>query len=136
MNIKTGLQREMNYLKITGVLIAAFFFCASLAVTSSVFALTPETSKKAKKTETFTGKVSEVNVDAQTIAVMSKNAGINFETASAKLKGYQTIKGIKIGDKVMVTYEIHEGKAYAKVITERKSVTRRSSSGFISFSRT
>ncbi|MBA4390490.1 MAG: hypothetical protein C0399_06095 [Syntrophus sp. (in: bacteria)] len=136
MNMKTELHREMKSQKITGVLIAALLFCASFAIASSVFALTPPVSKKPGKTETLTGKVSEANIDAQTIVVMSKNAGVTLETTSAKFKGYQTIRGIKVGDKVMVTYEIKEGKAYAKVITKRKSVTKTSNSKFLSFKRT
>ena len=136
MNMKTNLQREMKSSKITGVLVAALLFCASFAIASSVLALTSPVSKKPVKTETLTGKVSEVNIDAQTIVVMSKNAGMTLETASAKFKGYQTIRGIKVGDKVAVTYEMKEGKACAKVITKRKSVTNPNSSGFFSFKRT
>lgn len=136
MNMKTGLHGEIKSPKITGGLVAVLFFCATLAIASSVLALTPPVSEKPGKTETLTGKVSEVNIDAQTIVVISKNAGMTFETASAKFKGYRTIQGIKVGGKVMVTYEMKEGKAYAKVITKPKSVTKTSNSGFFSFRRT
>jgi len=115
---------------------AAILFCACFIIASSVFAATPPASKKTAKTETLTGKVSEVNIDSQTIVVMSKNTGMTLETASAKFKGYKTIRGIKVGDKVAVTYEMKEGKASAKVITKRKSVTNSSNSGFFSFKRT
>jgi hypothetical protein len=115
---------------------ATILFCTCFAIASSVFAATPPASKKPAKTETLTGKVSEVNIDTQTIVVMSKDTGMTLEAASAKFKGYQTIRGIKVGDKVAVTYEMKEGKASAKVITKRKSVTKSSSSGFFSFKRT
>ncbi len=123
-------------MKMKIILLAAILFCTCFVITASVFAVTPPASKKAVKTETLTGKVSEVNIDSQTIVVMSKNTGMTFETASAKFKGYKTIRGIKVGDKVAVTYEMKEGKASAKVITKRKSVTNSSSSGFFSFKRT
>jgi hypothetical protein len=123
-------------MKMKIILLAAILFCTCFVITASVIAVTPPASKKAVKTETLTGKVSEVNIDSQTIVVMSKNTGMTFETTSAKFKGYKTIRGIKVGDKVAVTYEMKEGKASAKVITKRKSVTNSSSSGFFSFKRT
>ena len=123
-------------MKMKTILLAAILFCTCFAITVSVFAATPPASKNATKSETITGKVSEVNVDTQTIVVMSKDTGKTFEAASAKFKGYQTIRGIKVGDKVAVTYEMKEAKASAKVITKRKSVTKSSSSGFFSFKRT
>ena len=99
------------------------FLCAVLAVTAATLAVTPKPQRPGR-TETITGKVSEVNVDAQTVVVIWKNAGMTLDTASARLKGYKTMNDIKVGDKIMVKYAMREDRAYAKIITKRKSVTK------------
>jgi hypothetical protein len=108
--------------------------CAGLAFASATLAVTPGPQRPGK-TETITGRVSEVGVDAQTIVVIWKKAGMTLDTASARMKGYRTMSDIKPGDKVMVKYAMREGRAYAKVITKRKSATGTSSSSSHSFRR-
>jgi hypothetical protein len=49
---------------------------------------------------------------------------MTLDTASARLKGYKTMNDIKVGDKIMVKYAMREDRAYAKIITKRKSVTK------------
>lgn len=89
--------------------------------------------------KTFTGKITNIDRDEHTITVVTKKREMTFIISSAKVKGYQTTRGIKVGDKVMVVYEMRGDKAYAKEITKRigrtTSKSRSYNFGFFSFRR-
>ena len=99
-----------------------FFLLPLFPCTAFVYAGPPPTPAAAEnvKKEHFVGKVREVNLEAETITAVYRDRIIIFYAASARLKGYETLRGVRKGDKIRVEYEMQKGKAEAKIITKLK----------------
>jgi hypothetical protein len=62
----------------------------------------------------FSGTVTNVNLPVQTISVSDRGRIVTFDISNPVLKGYRSVAGIRIGDRVEVTY-IREGIRVAKI---------------------
>ncbi|MFZ5997196.1 MAG: hypothetical protein ACOYW7_06875 [Nitrospirota bacterium] len=87
-----------------------------------------EQKKEEKKQEyIYRGIVSKINKKAKTIIVNKEgpkgeqtDLAMLFDASKAKLNGYKSLKDMKVGDKVAVSYEGKVGKMYAMEITKEK----------------
>jgi hypothetical protein len=93
-----------------------FAFVFTCVLTGYCVTTQPPTSQKIEK---FTGRVTSINLEDSTIVVQSAKAGMTFEVKGAKLKGYKMVANIKEGDRVMVQYVMHEGRATARTLTKK-----------------
>jgi hypothetical protein len=52
----------------------------------------------------FTGTVIDVNAAVQTISVKDKGRTVTFDVSNPVLKGYRSIAGIRVGDRIALAY--------------------------------
>lgn len=80
-----------------------------------------------KKEFVYRGIISKVNKKAKTIIVNKEgpkgeqtDLALLFDVSKAKLNDYKSLKDIKVGDRVSVSYEGKLGKMIALEITKEK----------------
>lgn len=76
-----------------------------------------KTATKAKATR-ITGEVTSVDAKAGTLAVKTKDKDVNLDTDS---KAKTSLKDVKVGDRVRVSYTEKDGKMIATSVAKAKS---------------
>ena len=112
--------------KVLFVCLAVFI---GIMFVANVFAQTPEkketttttttTTTKVAKTMTFTGKVTNMDMDAKMMTVKNKKGEKTFDVSNAKMKVEP-----KAGHKVTVKYMEMDGKMMASSVTVSKATKK------------